>query len=178
MTPLVREAREAEAGVVAALINAINSLDDPPRGWPMTAEVVRRDLLGAQPRAMLRVAELANAVVGFATAGRIYDAGRQADALMLLDLYVAPEARRRGAARALMARLAAEARRDGAACLWWGVDEGDDEALLFYAPSARAGRSASAAKSWTGRQWNGWQTRHEPGARRGGRPAFRRDPAS
>jgi ribosomal protein S18 acetylase RimI-like enzyme len=51
---------------------------------------------------------------------------------MLLDLYVVPEARRRGAARALMASLAAGARRRSAACLWWGVDEGDDEATLFY----------------------------------------------
>jgi hypothetical protein len=31
-----------------------------------------------------------------------------------------------------MARLAQEARSLGARCLWWGVDEGDDEALLFY----------------------------------------------
>jgi ribosomal protein S18 acetylase RimI-like enzyme len=51
---------------------------------------------------------------------------------MLLDLYVAPEARRRGLARGLMASLAAEALRLEAGCLWWGVDEGDDEATLFY----------------------------------------------
>jgi ribosomal protein S18 acetylase RimI-like enzyme len=70
--------------------------------------------------------------VGFATAGLIYDAERSAWALMLLDLYVAPEARRRGLARALMASLAAEALRHGAGCLWWGVDEGDDEATAFY----------------------------------------------
>ena len=34
--------------------------------------------------------------------------------------------------RALVTHLAAEARRQGAVCLWWGVDLGDDEALLFY----------------------------------------------
>jgi ribosomal protein S18 acetylase RimI-like enzyme len=52
--------------------------------------------------------------------------------MMLLDLYVAPEHRRNGLARGLMAALAAEALRQGAGCLWWGVDEGDDEATLFY----------------------------------------------
>ena len=70
--------------------------------------------------------------IGFATATAIYEAMRQGDIMMLLDLYVAPEARRRGAARALMAALAAEARARAASALWWGVDEGDDEAILFY----------------------------------------------
>lgn len=128
---MIRPARDADAAAVAALINAINSLDGPLT-LPMTAEIVRRDLLGAKAKAMLRVAELDGVVIGFATGTFIYDAQRHADALMLLDLYVAPEFRRRGAARALMAALAAEAKRQGAGCLWWGVDEGDDEATLFY----------------------------------------------
>nr|WP_302474389.1 GNAT family N-acetyltransferase [Roseococcus sp. MDT2-1-1] len=98
----------------------------------MTVEIVLRDLLCAEPRALLHVAEHEGALVGFATAGFVYDAERQADALMLLDLYVEPGARRRGLARGLMAALARDARRHGAGCLWWGVDEGDDEALLFY----------------------------------------------
>jgi GNAT superfamily N-acetyltransferase len=98
----------------------------------MTPEVVRRDLIGPGARALLRTSEVDGAVAGFATAGAIYDAERQAEALMLLDLYVAPAARRRGAARALMAWLAAEAKRRGAGCLWWGVDEGDDDARQFY----------------------------------------------
>ncbi len=123
---------EQDAESLAALINAINSLDGPLRGTAMTAEVARRDLIGPAARATALVAEIDGAVVGFATAGPVYDAERQADAMMLLDLYVMPEFRRRGAARALMARLAAEARGRGAACLWWGVDEGDDEAVLFY----------------------------------------------
>ena len=98
----------------------------------MTAAVVLRDLICEQPKAMLRVAERDGRLVGFATAGLVYDAERSAWALMLLDLYVAPEARRRSLARALMASLAAEALRHRAGCLWWGVDEGDEEAMLFY----------------------------------------------
>jgi ribosomal protein S18 acetylase RimI-like enzyme len=128
---VIRAAVQADAPAVAALINAINSLDHPV-GWPMTPEVVRRDLIGDAPKAMLRVAERDGKVVGFATAGLIYDAERAAWALMLLDLYVEPVARRRGLARGLMASLAAAARAQGAACLWWGVDEGDDQATLFY----------------------------------------------
>lgn len=121
-----------DAGAVAHLINAINSLDRAAPEVPMTATVVARDLLGPQPKAILRVAEFEGRVAGFATAGLIYDAERTAWAMMLLDLYVVPDARRRGLARGLMASLAAEAMRRGAACLWWGVDERDEEATLFY----------------------------------------------
>jgi GNAT superfamily N-acetyltransferase len=128
----VRTGADRDAEVVAALINAINSLDGPGPERPMTAEIVLRDLICAEPKAMLRLAELDGAVVGFATAGLVYDAERTSHALMLLDLYVVPEARRRGAARALMASLAAEALRQGTGCMWWGVDQGDDEATLFY----------------------------------------------
>lgn len=128
---MIRAGRDADAPGVAALINAINSLDGP-LGHEMTPEIVRRDLLVAAPKAILRVAEHGGCVAGFATAGLIYDAERAAWALMLLDLYVRPAARRRGLARALMASLAVEAQAQRAACLWWGVDAGDDEATLFY----------------------------------------------
>lgn len=117
---------------VAALLNALNSLDGPPPALPMTPEIALRDLIGHGARAWLRLAEWEGAVAGFATATPIYDAARHADAMMLLDLYVAPAARRRGLARRLMAALAAHAEAVGAACLWWGVDDGDEEALLFY----------------------------------------------
>jgi ribosomal protein S18 acetylase RimI-like enzyme len=129
---VIRAARDGDAEAVAALITAINGLGDDIPDPPMSAAIVRRDLLGPQPKAMLFVAEWEREVVGFATAGTVYDAVRAAWALMLLDLYVAPEARRRGLARGLMARLAREAHSLGARCLWWGVDEGDDGAMLFY----------------------------------------------
>ena len=116
----------------ALLFNAINSMDGPPPPVWMTGEIVRRDLLGDAPRAALLVAEMDGRLVGFATGNALYDAMRAADAFFLNDLYVAPEARRQGAGRALVSRLAALARDRGALCLWWGVDLGDDEALRFY----------------------------------------------
>ncbi len=141
-------AREDEAGQVAELINAINSIGPSTKPVAMTAEIVRRDLLGERPRARLLVAREGAGdparqgagepvregarLLGFATAGTIYDAERAAEAFMLLDLYVRPEARRRGIARALMAALAAEAAAREAGCIWWGVDDGDDEAMEFY----------------------------------------------
>jgi GNAT superfamily N-acetyltransferase len=128
----VRPARPEEAAAVADLFNAINSMDGPPPPVPMTAEAVRRDLLGPEPRAVLLVAESDGELAGFITGNAIYDSMRAADAFLLNDLYVAPESRRRGAGRALVAGLAAVARERGAGCLWWGVDLGDQEAMLFY----------------------------------------------
>lgn len=128
----MRPARPEEAAAVAVMFNALNTMDGPPPPVAMTAEAVRRDLLGAAPRAALLVAELDGALVGFVTGNPVYDSVRAADTFFLNDLYVAPEARRRGAGRALVAGLAAPARRRGARCLWWGVDLGDDEALRFY----------------------------------------------
>ncbi len=129
---MIRSAVPGDAGAVARLINAINSLDGPCPSPPMTAEVVMRDLICPAPKALLLVAERDGQVVGFATAGLIYDAERLGWAMMLLDLYVTPDSRRRGLARGLMAALAREAQRRGALCLWWGVDQGDDQATLFY----------------------------------------------
>jgi len=97
---VIRRATAADAPAVAHLINAINSLDGGAPRLEMTDSVVLRDLIGDRPKAILRVGELDGMVVGFATACFIYDAERQADALMLLDLYVEPFARRRGIARA------------------------------------------------------------------------------
>ncbi|MBK1661321.1 GNAT family N-acetyltransferase [Paracraurococcus ruber] len=128
----IRPARPAEAGAVAALLNAINSLDGGAPAVPMTAAIVVRDLLGPAPRALLLVAAAEDALQGFVTGGLVYDAERAADTVMVLDLYVVPAARRRGIGRALMAGLAAAARRQGAASLWWGVDQGDADAMLFY----------------------------------------------
>lgn len=128
----VREALPEEAEAVAALINAINSLDGNTPKVAMTAAIVRRDLMGESPRAWLLVAAEAGGLVGFATVGLVYDAERAAPCAMLLDLYVAPEARRRGHARALMAALAARGHAEGVGCLWWGVDDGDNEAMEFY----------------------------------------------
>ncbi|MDO9499418.1 GNAT family N-acetyltransferase [Falsiroseomonas sp.] len=130
---MIRAAVTADAGAVAGLINAINSLDHPAPAQPMTPEIVLRDLICTAPKALLRVAERDDGqVAGFATATLIYDAERCGWAMMLLDLYVAPDARRRGLARRLMAALAALALDRGALCLWWGVDQGDDAAMLFY----------------------------------------------
>ena len=148
---------------MAALFNALNSMDGPPPPVEMTAEAVRRDLLGAAPRAALFVAELDGRLVGFITGNAVYDSVRAADALFLNDLYVAPEARRRGAGRALVARLAATAKQSGAGCLWWGVDLGDDDALRFYEALGAEDEGGFVGRLLVGPAFEALATAQEPG---------------
>jgi GNAT superfamily N-acetyltransferase len=129
---MIRPARHEDADQVAALFNAINSLDGTPPPVTMTAAHVGQHLLGPHPWSLLRVAEIEDVIAGFITASPAYDSERAAGCYIVVDLYVRPDFRRRGIARALMAALAAEGRRNGAGCLWWGVDDGDDEATAFY----------------------------------------------
>ncbi len=129
---MIRTARPTEADDVAAMFNAINSLDGSGPVVPMTGAHVRRHLLGAHPLSMLRVAEAGGVLAGFVTGNIVFDSTRAAGGCIVVDLFVRPEYRRRGIARALMAALAAETRAAGAVCLWWGVDDGDDEASAFY----------------------------------------------
>ncbi len=129
---MIRSARAEDAREVAALCNAINSLDGSPPLVTMTAAHVVQHLLGPSPWSVLRVAEIDGVVAGFITASPAYDSARAAGCYIIVDLYVRPDYRRRGIARALMAAIAAEGRRQGAGCLWWGVDDGDDEASAFY----------------------------------------------
>lgn len=129
---LIRAARDEEAEEIAELFNAINGLGGRGPVVPMTGAHVREHLLGPRPLSTLLVAEHEARLAGFITANLVFDSTRAAAGCIVVDLYVRPECRRRGIGRALMAAMAAEARRDGAACLWWGVDEGDDEATAFY----------------------------------------------
>ncbi len=129
---MIRAAHMDDAAEVAALFNAINSLDGTPPAVTMTPAHVVEHLLGPHPWSILRIAEVEGTVAGFITASPAYDSERAAGAYIIVDLYVRPDFRRRGIARALMAAMAAQARSEGARCLWWGVDDGDDEATAFY----------------------------------------------
>ncbi len=129
---MIRPARDDEAEVVAALFNAINSLDGGGPVVTMTGAHVRRHLLGPAPLSILRVTDADGVLAGFVTGNIVFDSTRAAGGCIVVDLFVRPDARRRGIGRALMAALAAETRAAGALCLWWGVDDGDEEAGAFY----------------------------------------------
>ena len=120
----------ADAVPLAEMLRALN--DEPGlRPERITPEGVARDLI-ADPRCLVLVAEAGGEPAGFATAHAHYDSGHSRWGMFLNDLYVRPEARRRGIGRALVAAVAAEARRGGGSFLWWNADAGDALALAFH----------------------------------------------
>jgi GNAT superfamily N-acetyltransferase len=127
---LIRVAVAADAEPLAAMLRDLN---DEPGLHPerITPEGVTRDLI-QDSRAIVLVALLAGEPSGFAVAHPFYDSGASRWGLVVSDLYVKPQARRRGLGRGLIGALAAEARRKGGSYLWWDADEGDELALSFH----------------------------------------------
>ena len=120
----------ADAVPFAALLRALN---EEPGQHPdrITADSVARDLL-ADARASVLVAEEGGMIVGLATGHPYYDSGTSAWGMVMNDLYVAPEARRRGLGRALVEAMARTSAAQGGAFLWWDADMGDALAQAFH----------------------------------------------
>ena len=120
----------ADADILAELLRAIN---DEPGLHPerISARSVRRDLIG-DPRVVLLLAEADGVVSGFVNGHPYYDSAESRWGMVISDIYVAPQARRRGLGRALVAALAAAAARDGGSFIWWDADIGDELALSFH----------------------------------------------
>jgi GNAT superfamily N-acetyltransferase len=127
---VIRAATPADAAALATMLRAIN--DEPGlRPELISPDSVLRDLI-EDPRALVLLAEQAGEAVGFATAHASYDSGHSRWGMFLNDLYVAPQARRRGIGRALVGAVAAAARAEGGSFVWWNADAGDDLALRFH----------------------------------------------
>lgn len=127
----IRPARPEDAGIIAELANALNRYEGRLAS-PFTAELVRRDGFGPDPAFSALLAEEDGAVVGYAMFHPAYNSDVAARELWLVDLFVVAAVRGRGVGRALLAAVAAEALRRGAATLSWGVRSSNDVARAFY----------------------------------------------
>ena len=127
----IRAAREEDAVRVVELLDVLNERVDVPTGRMMPADA-HRDLIGEGRAADTLVAEIGGTVVGCTTFYQVYESEHVARGLYMLDLVTAPEARRKGVARRLVAALAAEAKRRGLNFVWWMVWPPNTEAATFY----------------------------------------------
>lgn len=97
-----------------------------------TEERLRDTLFGARPAAEVVIAEAEGEPLGFALFFHNYSTFLAQPGIYLEDLYVRPEARGRGAGRALLAHLARLARERGCGRLEWWVLDWNEDALRFY----------------------------------------------
>ena len=126
----IRDAAPGDAARIAAMVNRLSAATGGP-GDRMTAAIARRDMIGA-PRLTCLVAEVDGRAMAYALYNMVYETSYAAHGVYLSDLYVAEALRRQGAARALLAEIAARSTAEGARFLWWIQVEGNKDAAAFY----------------------------------------------
>jgi GNAT superfamily N-acetyltransferase len=98
----------------------------------LTEEIFARDIFGAQPLAFVLIAESGGEAVGYLMYHFGYWPADAAPTLHVVDLFVRPEARKRGAGRALIEEAANVLRKRGGQRLIWTVWDQNHPAIAFY----------------------------------------------
>ncbi len=126
------EIRPADRRDIPALIELL-AAQLSEHGLAAGREQVRRGIeVAFEARAPLLVAREGLRTVGACLANRIASAEHGGAVLFIEELYVAPDARRRGVARALLGRLLADGRGSGVRAVELQVDEGHEPARALY----------------------------------------------
>ncbi len=107
-------------------------------------------LFGARPYAEVLIAEDAGAGVGFALFFHNFSTFEGRPGIYLEDLFVSPDARGKGAGKALLARLAALAIERDCGRLEWAVLDWNTPAIDFY-----RSLGARPMDEWTGNRVDG-----------------------
>jgi GNAT superfamily N-acetyltransferase len=140
----IRPAAEPDVPLILRFIRELAEYERLLHEVVATEERLRETLFGARPAAEVVIAEEAGAPVGFALFFHNYSTFLAQPGLYLEDLYVRPEARGRGAGRALLAHLARLARARGCGRLEWWVLDWNESAIRFY-----RSLGAQAMDDWT-----------------------------
>lgn len=132
----VREATRADAAEVLAFVRAKAQFDLELGAFAgdlgATEELIRRHLFGPRPFAFALLAAVAGTAVGFALYYFRYSSFQGRPSVWLDDLYVHPPARRQGAGRLLMGRLAELAAAADCTHIAWVASASNTVGMDFY----------------------------------------------
>lgn len=129
---IIRPAVEADVPLILRFIRELADYERLLHEVVATEDRLRATLFGARPAAEVVIAEADGQPVGFALFFPNYSTFLAQPGVWLEDLYVRPEARGRGAGRALLAHLARLARERGCGRLEWWVLDWNEPARRFY----------------------------------------------
>jgi GNAT superfamily N-acetyltransferase len=132
----VREATIADAAEVLAFVGAKAQFDRELGAFAgelgTSDELIRRHLFGPRPLAFALLAGSPSPAVGFALYYFRYSSFRGRPSVWLDDLYVYPSARRQGAGRLLMGRLAEVAAAADCTHIAWVASASNAVGMSFY----------------------------------------------
>jgi ribosomal protein S18 acetylase RimI-like enzyme len=125
--------REAVAGDAAILVSLVHQFKQQGESTAkLTVERVLAHGFGERARFRVLLAEDAGQALGYALFYPSYDTEHAARGMYLQDLFVVPEARRRGVGHALMVAVARACQADGGCYLFWNAHEANQAGRAFY----------------------------------------------
>lgn len=139
----IRLARSGDAQAIADLANELGR-QSGASGAAMDRQRVTVDLIDADNGLDVLVAELDLTIVAYALHHIGYETAHGAKGRYLSDLFVAPAARRKGVATALIARIAKITRDEGGEFLWWLGKQETEAARALYARLANVSEPVTA----------------------------------
>jgi GNAT superfamily N-acetyltransferase len=128
----IRPARAADVAEITNLIRELAVYEKLEHEVRATPEMLQQHLFGPRPVAEVLMAELDDAVVGFALFFTNFSTFRGLPGLYLEDLFVRPEARGRGIGQALLRRVAQLAVERGCGRMEWAVLDWNTPSIEFY----------------------------------------------
>lgn len=128
----LRPAVASDVPLLLQLIRELAEYEREPEAVVATEASLLRDGFGPEPRFRATVAEWGGEAVGFALWFFNYSTWLGKPGLYLEDLFVRPQARGRGAGKALLCELAATALREGCGRFQWQVLDWNEPSIRFY----------------------------------------------
>ena len=128
----VRRAEAGDAPTLLALIDALAAYEELEGPSEEAKARLAEDGFGPNPRFEAYLAEADGAAVGYAIVFETYSTFLARPTLYLEDLFVLPEARKRGAGKAFFRHLAQMAKARGCGRIEWTVLDWNATALGFY----------------------------------------------
>lgn len=147
----IREAGPADSSVVLEYIRKLAEYEDRLESVRITEEKVKLDFFDRKLAHALLV-ESEGRFTGFAVYYFSYSTFAGKPVLFLEDIFIEPEFRHRGFARAVFTRLASIASAAGCLRLEWDVLEWNRPAIAFYSSLGARPRD----------EWKTWQLPVEP----------------
>ena len=142
----IRLAREGDEATVLRMVRDLAAYERQPDAVQATEESLRRTLFNPNPQVFAFLAEQDGAPVGLALWFLTYSTWTARPSLYLEDLFVDEAARGQGVARALVRRLAQEAKTRDCGRIDWAVLDWNVQAMTFY--ERLGGRAQTGWQPW------------------------------